>query len=197
MNLFKFLFSKVFLFCLLGAAILVGVFTLGALQWLKTATNHDQRIQVPNVVAMSSSDALSMLENKKLRMVVLDTLDFDKNIQPFAVVEQDPKASSDVKENRTVYVKINAGGYGNVILPNFVQVTYRQVQTTIQSLGLHVGSITYRRDIAEDVVLEATQNGKVLKEGDLVKKNSKINFVLGDGKAGLSAEESDIAPPIE
>jgi len=45
--------------------------------------------------------------------------------------------------------------------------------------------------------MEVYQNGKKLKQGDLVVKNSKIDFVLGDGKAGLSAEQLDVAPDID
>ncbi len=44
---------------------------------------------------------------------------------------------------------------------------------------------------AKDVVLEVKQNGKKLKAGDRILKNSKIDFVLGDGKTGFQEEELD------
>jgi len=113
------------------------------------------------------------------------------------VLEQDPMPGSSVKENRKIYVKINASGYGKVILPELEQLTYRQARSTIVSMGLKEGTKSYATFIGKDVVLEIHQNGKKLKKGDLVVKNSKIDFVLGDGKAGLSAEQLDVAPDID
>ncbi len=197
MKLFKFFASKAFWVSVIIAVLLMVLAVFGALKWLKMTTNHDQKIQVPNLIKLDTDQALMQLESKGLRMVVLDTLDFDKDLPPLAVVEQDPRPGSDVKENRKIYVKINAEGYGNVIMPDLEQLTYRQALATITSLGLKEGNISYRTFIGKDVVLEVTQKGKVLKQGDKVVKNSTINFVLGDGRASLSAEELDVAPDIE
>jgi hypothetical protein len=49
-------------------------------------------------------------------------------------------------------------------------------------LTLKEGKITYKTHIAKDVVLQIYQNGRRLRAGDIVKKNSTLDFVLGDGK---------------
>ncbi|MGG5506235.1 MULTISPECIES: PASTA domain-containing protein [unclassified Myroides] len=197
MKLVQFLKSKSFLISL-AVAILISIMgVLGLLKWLKITTNHEQRIEVPNVIKLDSFQAEQALQQKELRMVVLDTLDYNKNYPPLTVLEQDPTAGSSVKENRKIYVKINASGYGKVILPELEQLTYRQASSTIASMGLKEGTKSYATFIGKDVVLGIYQNGKKLKKGDLVVKNSKIDFVLGDGKAGLSAEELDVAPAID
>jgi hypothetical protein len=42
--------------------------------------------------------------------------------------------------------------------------------------------LKYVPDLAKDIVLEVSYNGKPVKAGDKLMKNSKIDFVLGDGK---------------
>lgn len=197
MKLVQFFKSKTFLVSLAIALVISIVGVVGLLKWLKVTTNHGQHIEVPNLVKLDAFQAEQMLDQKDLRMVVLDTLDYNKNYPPLTVLEQDPMAGSNVKENRKVYVKINASGYGKVILPELEQLTYRQASSTIASMGLKEGTKSYATFIGKDVVLEIYQNGRKLKKGDLVVKNSKIDFVLGDGKAGLSAEQLDVAPNID
>ncbi|MTG98117.1 MULTISPECIES: PASTA domain-containing protein [Myroides] len=197
MKLLKFFTSKAFWVSVIVAVLLVVIGAYLALQWLGKTTNHDQKIAVPNIGKLTSEQAIKVLEESKLQMVVLDTLDFDKNVPPLSIVEQDPKANSFVKENRKIYVKINAATYKDVIVPNLSELTYRQALTTIVSLGLKEGKKSYRTYIGKDVVLQVLQNGKELKQGDRIKKNSVIDFVLGDGRATLSEEELDVAPEIE
>ena len=197
MKLVQFFKSKSFLISLAAVIIISIVGVLGLLKWLKVTTNHGQRIEVPNLLKLDTYQAEQTLDQKELRMIVLDTLDYNKNFPPLTVLEQDPMPGSSVKENRKIYVKINAAGYGKVILPELEQLTYRQASATIASMGLKEGTRSYATFIGKDVVLEVHQNGKKLKKGDLVVKNSKIDFVLGDGKAGLSAEQLDVAPDID
>ncbi|MDR0228759.1 MAG: PASTA domain-containing protein [Flavobacteriaceae bacterium] len=194
MNFFK---TKEFIVSLIAAVIIsiAGVFL--AMKWLKITTNHGQKIEVPSLVKLDTNQATSLLESKELELIILDTLDFDKNFPPLAIVEQDPVAGTAVKENRKIYVKINASGFGYIKLPKFEEMTYRQALATLKSLGLREGVITYRTFIGKDVVLEAYNDGQKVKAGSQIKKNSRIDFVLGDGKAGLSVEQLDEAPEID
>lgn len=197
MKIVKFFVSKAFWISVIVALLLCVLGAFIALQWLDKTTNHDQRIEVPNITKLTSEQAINKLKESKLQMVVLDTLDFNKNIPPLSIVEQNPKAATFVKENRKIYVKINAAKYRNLMLPNLEDLTYRQALTMITSLGLRKGKVSYSPSIAKDVVLRVSQNGKELKQGDQVQKNSVIDFVLGDGRAPLSPEQLDIAPAIE
>ncbi len=197
MKLIQFIKSKSFLTSLIIALIIVVIGVVGLLKWLSITTNHGQQIEVPKLVNLDAFQAESLLEQNDLRMVVLDTLDYDKNYAPLAIVEQDPAYGTYVKENRKIYVKINAAGFGKVIMPNLDELTFRQASSTIKSLGLKEGTISYSPFIGKDVVLEVRQNGRRLKKGDAVVKDSRIDFVLGDGQVGLSEEELDVAPDID
>lgn len=197
MRLFQFLKSRAFLISLIIAAVLVVVVAFGALKWLKVTTKHGQEIDVPDLRKLDTDQAIQALEKSALRMVVLDTLDYNKDIPPLTVIEQDPDPGKKVKENRKIYVKINAAGYGKVIVPDMEQLTFRQALATLKALDLKEGTKSYRTFIGKDVVLEISQDGKKLKAGDKVTKASRIDFVLGDGKASPSPEELDQAPAID
>ena len=53
MSFVKFLFSKAFLIQLGIALVVIVILVFGAMQWLDYTTNHDQRIEVPNLSKLS------------------------------------------------------------------------------------------------------------------------------------------------
>ena len=184
MSLKNFLTSKVFfkqVAIALGILIVVGFLLL---KWLDITTNHGDVIPVPELRKMTVARAEQSLEDLDLDYVVLDTVDFRADFPPYTIVEQDPLPKVNVKEDRKVYIKVNAGGYSTLVLPDLIQKTYRQALPTLKAMGFEEGSKTYVPYLAKDVVLEMRQNGKKLKPGDKVMKASKIDFVLGDGKTG-------------
>ncbi len=171
-------------------AIVVIVFLL--MQWLKSTTNHGQEIHVPDLSKKTVDRVASDLEMLTLSYVVLDTVDYKADYPPYAVVQQDPLPNVTVKEGRKIYLKVNAGGYNDVSLPELIQKTQRAAVPILQSVGLEVGEVTYKPYLAKDVVLEVRQNGKKLKAGDKVKRASKVDLVLGDGKTGYSVSDEEL-----
>jgi eukaryotic-like serine/threonine-protein kinase len=187
----KFLTSPAFFKNLALALIIVVVSVFGVMKFLSVATNHGEEIPVPNLAKMSIEKAEERLNDIDLELHLLDTVDYNPAFPPYSIVEQDPLPAVTVKDGRKVYVKINAGGYTKVALPELVQKTYRQALSTLRALGLQEGEVKYVEYMAKDVVLEVKQNGKKLKTGDKILKSSKIDFVLGDGKTGYQEEETD------
>lgn len=195
MSLKNFLTSKVFFKQLGIAALVVVVVVFIMMQWLSYTTNHGEEIPVPNLGKMSVEKAGETLEELNLEYIILDTVDFRSEYPPYSIVEQDPLPKVGVKEGRKIYIKVNAGSYSAVKVPDLVQKTYRQAVPTLKAAGLEEGKKTYRPYLAKDIVLEMWQNGKKLKAGDKVQKASKIDLVLGDGKTGYQEEEQD--EPVE
>lgn len=191
MTLKEFLKSKIFFKQLAIAVVILIALVFIILQWLNFSTNHGEKIPVPDLSKMTVEKAAETLEELDLEYVVLDTLDFKPGFPAYTIVQQDPLPNTNVKDGRKVYIKLNSAGYDNVTLPDLVQKTYRAVLPTIKSLGLEEGERTYKPYLAKDVVLEVWQNGKKLKAGDKIKKASKLDFVLGDGKVGYDDEEND------
>jgi len=181
-GLITFLKSKSFFIQLIMAGIIVFFLCFGLVKWLDIRTNHGQEIEVPDLTNLTITQAKTKLESLRLRYQINDTIHFDKTFLPSAIVEQNPKPKSKVKEERTIYLKINAIHYEMVDIPDLKDKTFRQALPTLIALGLKEGNISYRSYFAEDVVLELKHNGKTLEIGDKVMKTSKIDFVLGDGK---------------
>jgi len=181
-GLIAFLRSKSFARQLIIAGIIIVVLCLGVMRWLAIQTNHGQAIEVPDLTKLTFTQAKKELEALRLEYQINDTLPFDQTFLPNAVIEQDPKVKSKVKEGRKIYLKINATTYETVEIPNLKDRTFRQALPTLVALGLKEGKITYKSYFAEDIVLELQHNGKTLETGDKVMKTSKIDFVLGDGK---------------
>lgn len=203
MSLFKFLTSRTFFIQAFLAVAIVVVFTFLVIQFLDFRTNHGQEIKVPDLSKMKLEIAEEKLNELDLEVFLLDTVEFNADFPPFTILEQDPKAGSLVKDGRKVYVKLNAGEFTDITIPEFKDKTFRQISSTIKSLTLKEGKITYKPHIAKDVVLQIYQDGRRLRAGDKVKKNSTLDFVLGDGKEVYneetfsSEEPSDTLPPAE
>ena len=203
MSLFKYLTSKTFFTQVFLAATIVVVFTFLVIQFLDFRTNHGQEIKVPDLSKMKLEIAEEKLNELDLEVFLLDTVEFNADFPPFTILEQDPKAGSLVKDGRKVYVKLNAGEFTDITIPEFKDKTFRQISATIKSLTLKEGKITYKPHIAKDIVLQIYQNGRRLRAGDKVKKNSVLDFVLGDGKEVFneetfsSEEPADTLPPAE
>jgi beta-lactam-binding protein with PASTA domain len=182
MSLRKFLTSFTFFKNLLFALVIVIVFLVVFVKFLDFSTNHGEEITVANLSKMKLEIAEEKLDEEGLEVFLLDTVEFRPEFPPYTIVEQDPIAGSKVKDGRKIYVKLNAGGYAMVTFPDLKNKTFRQAANALRALGLMEGELKYEANIAKDIVLGVSYNGKPVKAGDKLMKNSKIDFVLGDGK---------------
>ncbi len=201
MDFLKFVFTKKFL-THLGLALLATLLFIFLLtSWLAFRTNHGKEVTVPILDLMLIDEAEEKLDKANLKYVLLDTLDYYPTKPKFAILFQEPKPGVKVKPNRKVYVKINAGDYKQVIVPDLVQKSYRQVENTFRVIGLQIGDTLYKPFLGKDIVLEMTYKGKPLIPGSKLKKTSKVDFVLGDGKISYYDGNNETEPfrntPIE
>ncbi|WP_101450039.1 PASTA domain-containing protein [Aquimarina sp. MAR_2010_214] len=183
-DLFKFIYSKIFLIQMVIAVAMIAILSYVALEWLESTTNHHQRIVVPSLSKKTLDEVGKILEEKELRYEVQDSASFNPDYPRYSVLEQNPVAGSEVKENRKIYVTLNPSGYRKIEVPNVVQRTRRQAEPKLVALGFKIGSVTYQPNIARDMVLELRHNGKRLKPGTKLMKTSVIDLVLGDGRGG-------------
>ncbi len=190
MSLTKYIFSKDFLKQGFLAVLFLFVLVFVLLHWIDFSTHHGQEIVVPNLKAMSVDQAEDVLDELDLGYELIDTIEYNPSIPKFGVVKQDPIAGSRVKEGRKIYIKINAGAFGTVVVPNLVEQTLRQAIPTLKAIGLNEGKIIYKQYIGKDMVLELQQNGHVLAPGSKVLKASKIDLVVGDGTSELDDENA-------
>ena len=182
MRLLKFFISKTLIFLLLKAGLILVGFIFLLFIGLHFHTRQNNLIEVPDLYQVQLSDANEMLSDLKLNFEVIDSTHFNPEIPPFSVLEQQPRASEQVKRGRKIYLTLNPSTYRKVSIPNVVQVTYRNAVTSLRAVGLEVGKITYRNNIGKDMVLEIRFEGKKIIPGDILSRASKIDLVLGNGK---------------
>jgi len=191
MTLRQYLTSKSFFKQLLLAFGIVIVLVFLLLQWLSYATDHGNEITVPDLRKLTEQQVEEKLDKLNLEYVLLDTVDYNKDFPKYTVVQQDPLPGSKVKDGRKIYIKVNSADFGMVTMPDLIEKTLRQTESSLMALGLEVGKKTYKPYLGKDMVLEMYADGKKLKVGDKVKKASKIDLVLGDGKVGFEESETD------
>lgn len=182
MSFVKFITSKVFLKQLVLAIVAIVVLSFFALKWLNITTNHGEFVVVPNLKGKSIETVKIELKDHDLEMKIQDSANYNPNYPKYSVIEQNPVAGSQVKENRKIYLILNPSGYRKVEVPNILKRTFRQAKPQLQALEFKVGNITYIDNIGKDVVLGMKHNGENLKPGALLPLTSTIDLVLGNGK---------------
>ena len=196
MNFFRFIFTKTFLIQLL---IAIGVFialVFAILWWLSFTTNHDQKIEVPDLSTMTLDIVEKKLTEMDLRYEILDSAHYNPDFPRYSVIEQIPKQGKFVKENRKLYLTLNPSGYRKIEVPEILGKTRRQVEPTLLGMGFEIGKISYRPHISDNV-LEMRFNGEKLEPGMSIPKTSVIDLIVGDQSLNRFQEDDsniDIVP---
>ena len=181
MNFIKFLFSKSFIKQLIFAFIALVVFGFLALKWLKSYTNHGTFVTVPELTGQTYDAAQKLIKEHELRSEVQDSSSYNPNYPKGAVIEQDPLAGSQVKEDRKIYLILNPSAYKSLAVPDVIRRTFRQAKPSLEAVGFQIGTMIYVDDLGKDEVLEIRHNGQIIEAGTMLPKTSKIDLVLGNG----------------
>jgi len=181
MNFFRFLISKSFFIQIGIALISLSLFIIIIKWWLGFTTNHEQKIQVPNLNKMSLTNVETTLKELNLDFLVIDSASYNPKYPKQSVIEQTPESGSFVKEKRKIYLTLNPSKYRDITIPDLNGQSKRQAITQLQSIGFKIGKFLYIRDY-KDVIRGLKSNGKKLKSGSKLEKNAVIDLIMGDGK---------------
>lgn len=189
-NFWAYLKTKSFRNTILLAIGSVLVVVLIAFYSLDYYTRHGSGIPVPKVTGLQIDKALSVLKDQGFG-VSIDSV-YVQDQDPGTVIEQDPDAGTNVKENRVIYLKIVKNQAPNVSLPDIEQTPYISAVATLSNAGLKVGDTTYKHDIARNLVLEVHFAGQAIKAGTKIPKGSKVDLILGDGAGASEVDIPDL-----
>jgi eukaryotic-like serine/threonine-protein kinase len=181
MGFVSFLKSRLFVVNLFLVLLLVFLLSWALLKYLNWYTLHGETITVPELLGLNSEEVAKVLQERDLNFEIIDSL-YDLHKPKGVVLDQEPKSNSLVKENRTIYLTLNAVLPPNVKMPNLIDLTYRQAVSMLETYGLKAGTIRYVPDIAINAVIEQELKGKVIASGSLIPKGSTIDLVLGQGE---------------
>jgi beta-lactam-binding protein with PASTA domain len=190
MTFFQFVFSKAFLKQLLLAIVALLVLAFLILWWLRFSTNHNEKIEVPNLAKMSLDKVEEKLDEMDLRYEILDSANYNPDFPRYSVIEQIPKPGKFVKGDRKLYLTLNPSGYRKIEVPDVLGRTRRQAEPTLLAMGFKIGKISYRPHISDNV-LEMRYKGDKLEVGTPLQKTSVIDLIVGDQSLNRIQSDGD------
>lgn len=175
-----------------GVAIII---TISIFIGLKIYTKHGRAYAVPDLRGLTVAEAEMIIDARKLRYQVSDSV-FLSHEARGTVVDQNPIPNFRVKENRTIFLTINAMNPERVAVPDVTGVSLRQARAIIESNGFEVGRLIYVPDLALNNVLRQQYNGKDIKPGELIIRGERIDLVLGEGLSSRTTLVPDLTAMV-
>ncbi|MBP3425569.1 MAG: PASTA domain-containing protein [Rikenellaceae bacterium] len=168
-----------FILAVCSAIVLVCI----ASQLLGVITRHNQHIVVPEFVGTELSQALKTADAAKLEIHVNDSL-YVPAYKGGVVLDQNPKAGSEVKSGRHVFVTVNSYKQRKVQLPYVTGYSLRQAKNILEVAGLEIDEIRYVPDIATNYVIEQRVGGNLVEEGtdQQVYVGSSVTLIVGQSE---------------
>jgi eukaryotic-like serine/threonine-protein kinase len=188
----KFLKSRTFLkhlFIIAGAGIFITLFVFIG---LRMYTRHGKAYAVPDLRGLTVEEAEMVTRARRLNFKVADSVYISQE-ERGRVVDQNPAPNFRVKENRTIFLTINAMNPERVSVPDVTGVSLRQARAIIETHGFEVGKLIYVPDLAINNVLSQQYQGEVIKPGELVVRGESIDLVVGEGLSTQTTYVPDLA----
>lgn len=180
-NFFGYFISKVFLKNILAAIVLIAIIIWFTFFSLDSYTRHGESHTVPDFYGLTVQESQRLAKVKKMKVEVIDSV-FNPRGKKGAVVEQTPLPKFRVKENRTIFLTVNAYMQEQVIVPRVIDVSVIQARQDLESSGLKVGQLKFVESDFQKLVLAQEFNGHNIAAGSKVPKNSAIDLIVGLGK---------------
>jgi beta-lactam-binding protein with PASTA domain len=153
-------------------------------------TNQNKVVTVPDLRGMTNKEAVRFLAARQLQYEFGDSL-FRADVDPLLVLDQYPKANSKVKIYRKIKLSLNAATPPLVVYPDLSGFIYQFARQQLESLGLSIGNIYYKADIAVNAVLESQLAGKTLLPGQQISKGTVVDLIIG-----MPGDKSDFMDSI-
>lgn len=175
----------------LVAILMMGFFVGSFLSFGKFWSSAE--IDVPDVVGKSSIVAQQMLEDKNLRVKLVESN--DDSVPAGQVISQYPEAGARVKEQRLVTITVSKGGE-ELTMPDLKSMSRSNAEEKLKKMGLKVGAVFEEnaKEPAGTVIGQDPRSGSKITKGQSV----DITVSLGEKKkdvtvqnyAGLSVESA-------
>jgi len=172
--------------------VLIAIGVIVALSWITLFcvdfyTHHGEAEVVPDLRGSTVEEAQVILASKGLRVQVIDSV-YVRGKKLGTIIEQNPSPNSNIKTNRPIYVKINSRFVRQVTLPELSDVSYRQADAMLQSIGLSVGSVEYAPSEYKDLVIQVKFHGGAVLPGTRIPEGSAVVLVVGSGEGNAEVQ---------
>ncbi len=162
-----------------GALVLGGFAFLN--NYLLQQTLHNEEIEVQDFREYHKSELENLFTELPFRYEIIDSL-YDEKAKPGIVIDQIPEPGKMVKENRKIYLTINASEPPKIKLPDLRDRSKRQAMAILETYGLNLGNFHYVPSICVDCVIDVWKDSTVIEPGSLLEKGETLELVLGGGE---------------
>lgn len=179
--------------------LIIVAMPVGALYMLDSFTHHGEKIEVPNVLGKSLYDAETMLKDRGLVALVVDSV-YDKSAPRGSVLEQSPKSGYEVKGGRMVYLTVNLKGEPMAQVPDVVgHGSLREAVALLQSLGFKLTAHKPVLGRPKDLVLGVKQGIRDVHAGETIPRDRPLTLVIGGGEidSTMYEDEFDVEDDFE
>jgi len=135
----------------------------------------EEDIKVPNLIGMERNKAAEVLEKLELKISVVEE---NSDKPEGTVLEQNPQAGQEANRGAYVTVRVSKGAE-KIYMENVQLMTEQEARSTIEGLGLTVGTVTrqYSSSIAAGKVISQS-----IAQGVEVKKGDNAILVISNGR---------------
>lgn len=164
---------------LIATGLLMGLI-LATLLLINIYTNHGSSEKVPNLKGTKLEEARIMLKRHNLEAEIIDSV-YLKDKKQGTIIEQNPAPNSIVKPGRPIYLIINSKSARKITLPDVRDVSLRQAEAMIKSMGVNIATVQYAPSEYRDLVLDIKYKGQTLLPGSKIPEGSSVVLIAGDG----------------
>ena len=188
------IFSPFLLGNLLAMVVVIVLLCLGVKYGLAWYTHHNEGIKVPKVEGMIYSNALLLLEQNGLNIMVTDS-GFNKRLPANCILAQSPGEGTMVKEGHMIYVTVNSPSSPSFAIPDVIDnSSYREAEAKLTALGFKL--LPPKVVMGEkDWVYGILSRGRRVSTGDMVSIDSPLTLMIGSGTYDQEDEELDYVEP--
>ena len=175
---------------LLAITALALVAVYGVLKYIDFYTNHNQAVYVPDVRDLQIEEAAPFFEQNQLRFTIVDSV-YSRERMPGAIVELMPEANAKVKKNRIIYITINAKTEKTELIPDLIDISYREAFSKLKSIGFRDVQTKYVPGDFLNLTVGVEYDGKLVDSGTRVPLTATLFLVISDGH--ISPEDRENA----
>ena len=176
---------------ILLALLLLIVLIFIVMLWLNIYTHHGQQINVPDVKGMQVEEAALFFRQTSLQYEVIDSM-FVRNKPAGSILETNPPAGTNVKKSRTIYLTVNSTTAQMLIVPQVMNMSRRQAEATLRTLGFESIRIRSVPEAYKDLVLGLEKPGGIAVMADeRIPANTPLVLLVSSG-AGENPEDEGL-----
>ena len=195
-KIWNFIWGNPYIRTILLAAGILFLIVIITLWGLSIYTQHGKAVVVPDVKGLQVSEAAPFLEKNTLRYEVIDS-SFIKNAIPGSIIEVTPAAGTKVKENRIIYLTINAFSTQMFAIPDIKDLSQRQAVAMLSAIGFEHIYIEMVDGTYRDLVVGLKVNGNEANPGDKFPINSRLTVLVSSGNAPIETDSTAIETNVE